>query len=69
MTTNDPMAEFVEQAQLALMARYMRSSPVINLRGWRYIDKQENVVRGHVPLKKTQIKWLQYLIEQEHRAS
>ena len=60
---------FLLKAQTDLMERYMMSSPFVNMRGWRYVDKEEAVLRGVVPLSKQRVRWYQHLMECEHRDS
>ena len=45
----------------------MMSSPFVNMRGWRYVDKEEDVLRGVVPLSKQRVRWYQHLMECEHK--
>ena len=61
------VAWFLIKAQTDLMERYMMSSPFANMRGWRYVDKEEDVLRGVVPLSKQRVRWYQHLMECEHR--
>ena len=68
--TNQPSERvvwFLLKAQTDLMERYMMSSPFVNMRGWRYVDREEDVLRGVVPLPKNRIMWYQLLMEREHR--
>ena len=63
------VAWFLIKAQTDLMERYMMSSPFVNMRGWRYVDKEEDVLRGVVPLSKQRVRWYQHLMECEHKDS
>ena len=69
MSSNTPerVAWFLIKAQTDLMERYMMSSPFVNMRGWRYVDKVEAVLRGVVPLSKQRVRWYQHLMECEHK--
>ena len=70
--TNQPperVVWFLLKAQTDLMERYMMSSPFVNMRGWRYVDKEESVLRGVVPLSKQRVRWYQHLMECEHKDS
>ena len=69
MSSNTPerVVWFLLKAQTELMERYMMSSPFVNMRGWRYVDREEDVLRGVVPLSKQRVRWYQHLMECEHK--
>lgn len=59
---------FLLKAQTDLMERYMMSHRVPTLRGWRYVDKEEDVLRGVTLMPVARIRWYQELIQAEHQA-
>jgi len=62
------IAWFVLHAQTTLMTRWEMSHRVPTLRGWRYVDREENVLRGVSLLPAARIRWYQQLIQAEHQA-
>lgn len=62
------IAWFVLHAQTNLMTRWEMSHRVPTLRGWRYVDKEEDVLRGVTLMPAARIRWYQELIQAEHQA-